>query len=166
MFFRAGVILQVVSVIAISFTIYFSYDVLVALGLILMQAKVVAKKLVRVELPFVPGVTQGCKLDVPSYRVAEEMADDTALPLLVGKALLHKLDTFLSRYCDTICSQCDGSIGCYNALGWYVKVVATLIVVFATLGLSVSSVGLWVILVSVKLPFWLVAAFSSGVRMT
>ena len=41
-----------------------------------MQAKVVAKKLVGVELPFVPGVTQGCKLDVPSYRVAEEIADD------------------------------------------------------------------------------------------
>lgn len=90
----------------------------------------------------------------------------TALPLLVGKALLHKLDTFLSRYRDAIFRQYDGSISWYNALGWHVKIVAPLIVVFAALGLSVSSVGLWVILVSVKLPFWLVAAFSSGVRMT
>jgi hypothetical protein len=34
----------------------------------------------------------------------------TALPLLVGKALMHKLDTFLSRYRDAIFRQYDGSI--------------------------------------------------------
>jgi len=49
---------------------------------------------------------------------------------------------------------------------WHVKIVVGLIVVFAALGLSVSSVGLWVILLSVKLPLWIVAVFSSGVQMT
>jgi hypothetical protein len=53
MFFRTGVILQVVSAIAIGLTMSFGYDVLVALGLILMQAKVVAQKLVAVVLPSV-----------------------------------------------------------------------------------------------------------------
>jgi hypothetical protein len=53
MFFRTGVSLQVVSAIAIGLTMSFGYDVLVALGLIPMQAKVVAQKLVAVELPSV-----------------------------------------------------------------------------------------------------------------
>ena len=53
MLFRTGVSLQVVSAIAIGLTMSFGYDVLVALGLVLMQAKVVAQKLVAVELPSV-----------------------------------------------------------------------------------------------------------------
>ena len=53
MLFRTGVSLQVVSAIAIGLTMSFGYDVLVALGLVLMQAKVVAQKLVAVALPSV-----------------------------------------------------------------------------------------------------------------
>ena len=143
---------------------YFRFDVLVALGLILMQAKIVAKKLVAVELKSV--VAQLKAVGSTFLRIKVLKKWPMTLPHLVGKALLRKLDTFLSRYRDAIFRQYDRSISWYNAMVWHVKIVVALIVVFAALGLSVSSVGLWVILLSVKLPLWIVPAFSSGVQMT
>lgn len=108
MLFRTGVFLLVVSVIAISLTMYFRFDVLVALGLILMQAKIVAKKLVAVELKSV--VAQLKAVGSTFLRIEVLKKWPMTLPHLVGKALLRKLDTFLSRYRDTIFRQYDRSI--------------------------------------------------------
>ena len=51
MLLRALTILVVVASISVGLTVCFGQDVLVALGLILIQLKVIAKKLVSVELP-------------------------------------------------------------------------------------------------------------------
>ncbi|NNL19224.1 MAG: hypothetical protein HKP37_10840 [Boseongicola sp.] len=166
MFLRALLILLVVGSVSISLTMYFGTDVLVALGLILVQLKVLAKKLVSVELP---SILAWLKTETATFfriELLKKWAMTSALPLLVGNALLRKIDAFLSRYHDAIRRQYDALLTWYNALEWYEKIVMTLIMVFAALGLSVSSIGLWLILFSVKLPFWLVAAFSSFVQMT
>jgi hypothetical protein len=56
-------------------------------------------------------------------------------------------------------------MGWYGGLEWYEQLVAALIVIFATLALSVSSIGLWVILFSVKLPFMIAAGVGALWRM-
>lgn len=166
MFLRAVFILLIVGSVSIGLTVYFGTDVLVALGLILVQAKVVAKKLMSVELP---SILAWLKTETSTFfriELLKKWAMTTALPLLVGNALLRKIDGFISRYRQSIRRQYDALIGWYSALEWYEKIVMTLIMVFAALGLSVSSIGLWLILFSVKLPFWLVAAFTSFTQMT
>ena len=166
MFLRAVFILLFVASVSIGLTMYFGTDVLVALGLILVQMKVVAKKLMAVELP---SILAWLKTEASAFfriEILKKWAMTTALPLLVGNALLRKIDAFLSRYREAIRRQYDTLIAWYSALEWYEKIVMTLIMVFAALGLSVSSIGLWLILFSVKLPFWLVAAFSSFMQMT
>ena len=166
MFLRALLILVVVGSVSIGLTMYFGNEVLVALGLILIQLKVVAKKLVSVELP---SILTWLKTETSTFfriELLKKWAMTTALPLLVGNALLRRIDAFISRYREAIRRQYDGLLTWYNNLEWYEKIVATLIAVFAALGLSVSSLGLWLILFSVKLPFWLVAAFSSTMQMT
>ena len=166
MFLRAVFILLIVGSVSIGLTMYFGTDVLVALGLIFVQLKVVAKKLVAVELP---SVLAWLKTETSTFfriEIFKKWAMTTALPLLVGNALLRKIDSFLTRYRAAIRRQYETLTTWYSALEWYEKIVMTLIMVFAALGLSVSSIGLWLILFSVKLPFWLVAAFSSFVQMT
>ncbi len=145
---------------------FFGQDVLVALGLLLVQLKIVAKKLVSVELPSVLAWLKHETALFFRIELIKKWAMTTALPLLVGNALLRKFEAFLSRYRNAIRQNYMSLIAWYRGLEWHVKIVAALIVLFATLGLSVTSLGLWLILFSVKLPFWLVAAFSSTLQMT
>lgn len=166
MLLRAILLLLFVGSVSIGLTMYFGSEVLVALGLILVQLKVVAKKLMSVELPAVLGWLKAETAMFFRIELLKKWAMTTAFPLLVGSAILRKIDAVLSRYRAAIKTQYDALIGWYSALDLHIKIIATLIVLFATLGLSVSSIGLWLILFSVKLPFWLVAAFSSFVQMT
>lgn len=166
MFWRALAILIVVGSVSVGLTLYFGQDVLVALGLILVQLKVLAKKLVSVELP---AVLSWLKTETSAFfrvELIKKWMMTTALPLLIGKVMLRKFDAWIGRYREALSRQYGSLMGWYDGLATHEKVVATLIVVFAMLGLSVSSLGLWLILFSVKLPFWLVAAFTSLGKMT
>ena len=166
MFWRALVILIVVGSVSVGLTVYFGQDVLVALGLILVQLKILAKKLVSVELP---AVLTWLKIETSAFfrvELIKKWLMTTAFPLLIGNAMLRKFDAWVGRYREALRLQYQALIGWYDGLATHEKVVATLIVVFAMLGLSVSSVGLWLILFSVKLPFWLVAALTSFGKMT
>lgn len=166
MFWRALFILLVVGSVSVGLTIYFGNEVLVALGLILVQLKVLAKKLVAVELP---SILTWLKAETSAFfrvELLKKWMMTTAMPLLVGNAVLRKLDGWIKRYRDSIRARYDRLLSWYMGLERHEKFVATLIVVFAALGLSVSSIGLWLILFSVKLPFWLVAAVTSLGQMT
>ncbi|MEM8740733.1 MAG: hypothetical protein AAGE13_04475 [Pseudomonadota bacterium] len=46
----------------------------------------------------------------------------------------------------------------YRGLGRIERVLAALVILFATIALSVTSLELWLILFSVKLPLWAAAA--------
>ncbi len=88
------------------------------------------------------------------------------MPLLIGNALLKKFTNFVKVYREALRGHYDGLLNWYAGLDLPVKIVTALIVLFALLGLSVTSLGLWLILFSVKLPFWLLAAFTSAAKMT
>ena len=53
----------------------------------------------------------------------------------------------------------------YRKLHWGEKLLAALIILFATLALSVTSLGLWLILFSVKMPLWIAAVATAFGRM-
>ena len=80
------------------------------------------------------------------------------MPLMMGPVLRRHIEQVVARYRSLVADRYGRLMAWYNHLEWYEKTIAALIVLFATLGLSVSSLGLWLILFSVKLPFWLIAA--------
>ena len=165
MLLRAILILIVVIAISGALTMYFGQDVLVALGLILIQLQVIGKKLVSIELP---SILAWLKTETAMFfriELLKKWLMTTGMPLLLGKAMLNRVEAFLARYRDAISSQYRTMMDWYGGLDRPVQVVAALIVVFAALGLSVSSLGLWLILFSVKLPFWFVAFVTSTGRM-
>lgn len=161
MLVRALAILFLMVAASYAATVYFGQEVLIALGLILVQLKVLGKKIISVELP---SVLAWLKYETTNFfriELLKKWLMTTALPLLVGRAALRRLTNFLKRYQKAMKAHYDSLLAWYGALDGPVKVIAALIVVFAALALSVSSIGLWLILFSVKLPFWVLATVTS-----
>ena len=165
MFLRALALLILVIGASILLTWYFGADVLLALGLILTQLKVLGQKIVSVE---VPAILVWLKTQTAAFFRVELLKKyfySSIVPLLMGPAIKRRVEAFLTRYKDAVRARYDALITWYSALEWYEKTVAALIVLFAMLALSVSSLGLWLILFSVKLPFWVIAGFAAFGRM-
>jgi hypothetical protein len=165
MLVRALLVLFFVASFSVGLTFYFGHDILVAFGLILVQLKIVAKKLVSVELPT---LLVWLKVEAAAFfriELLKKWALTTALPLLIGNALLKKFAAFIKSYRTALRGHYDGLLNWYSELDLPVKIIAALVVLFAMLGLSVTSLGLWLVLFSVKLPFWLLAAFTSAVKV-
>ncbi|WGW02289.1 hypothetical protein [Tropicibacter oceani] len=139
-------------------TWYFGKEVLIALGLILVQIKVLSKKLWMVEWPvfLIWLKAQGAAF----FRVEllKKWLMSTVLPLVMGRALLRRLRGFVERYLVGITALHARLLAWFAGLSRVEKVLAWGILLSGTLALSVTSLGLWLILFSVKVPLWLVAA--------
>lgn len=163
---RAFALLFAVVALSYAATVYFGSEVLIALGLILTQLKIIAKKLVTLELPM---VLAWLKLQAAAFfrvELIKKWFMTTVLPLLVGSALLRRMAGFLARYRAAVRRRYRRMLRWYRRLHPVEKALAALIILFAMLALSVTSLGLWLILFSVKLPIWLAAAAAALGRMT
>lgn len=165
MFLRALAILVVVVAASLALTWYLGAEVLLALGLILTQIKIIAKKLTSVELPAILAWLKAEASTFLRIELLKKWATTSLVPLLVGGALLRRIERWTASYKEAVIAQYEAMFDWYRGLEWYEKTVAALIVLFLTLALTVSSLGLWLILFSVKLPFWVIASLSALGRM-
>lgn len=157
MLLRALFILLIVIGLSVAATLYFGDHVLIALGLILIQIKLLFKKVLQVELAL---VVAWFKMHGPAFLKSDlpkKWITGSVLPLLLGKPLMRRIGAWTNGLRADLRRRYMGLMRWYRALGRVEKAVAWLIVLFATVALSVSSIGLWLILFSVKLPFWFVA---------
>lgn len=152
-----------VSVVA---TLYFGQEVLVALGLILTQLKVLAKKLVGLELPAILAWLKFQTTSFFRFELIKKWFVTTLLPLLLGKAALRRIASFTARYRRMVRARYMRLLRWYRRLHWGEKILAAMIILAATIALSVTSVGLWLILFSVKLPLWIAAVAVALWKMT
>ncbi len=166
MLVRALFLLVVFVALSGAATWYFGHEVLIALGLILTQIKVLMKKLVGVELPvlFVWLKTQGAMF----FRVEliKKWIMTSVLPLMLGKALLRRIQLLVKGYLEGVQLRYARLLAWFNRLSPLERAVAWMVILFASLALSVTSMGLWLILFSVQLPLWLVAAGGAALRLT
>lgn len=165
MFWRALFLLALVVALSILLTLWLGDEVLIALGLILVQLKVIGQKVVSIELP---AVLVWLKTQAALFfriELIKKWVMTTVLPMIMGSALRNRLDAFFKRFKAAAADRYTRMMDWYRGLEWYEQLVAALIVVFATLALSVSSIGLWVVLFSVKLPFMIAAGVGAMWRM-
>lgn len=165
MLLRALVLLVIVIGLSVLATLHFGQDVLIALGLILTQIKVIAKKLAGIELPAVLAWVKAQAEVFLRIELFKKWLSTTLIPLLLGNAVIRRIERFLGRYKMAVRHRYMALLRWYRALEWYEKVVAALIILFAALALSVSSIGVWLILFSVKLPLWVIAVTAAFGRM-
>jgi len=165
MFIRALSLLVAAIALSWAATVYFGADVLIALGLILTQTKVIAKKLMQIEIASILAWLKVQGSVFLKIELIKKWIMTTVLPLVVGSAVLRKIARFIGRYREAIQIRYAAMMGWYSGLHPTEKTLAALIILFATIALSVTSLGLWLILFSVKLPIWLAAAAAAFWRM-
>lgn len=139
---------------------YFGEAVIVAFGLLLVQLKLLSKKITLMDLTMVWGwikLQGGVFLRI---ELIKKWIMTTLVPLLVGKATLRRLASFIHGYSAALKARYARLLNWYAQLGWIEKSLAAAIVLFATVALGVSTIGLWLVLFSVKIPLWL-AAFAA-----
>ncbi len=164
MLLRAFALLFVAVVLSWSATMYFGDEVLIAFGLILIQAKVFAKKLVQLELPIFLVWLKAQAGAFLRIELVKKWLMTTIVPLLVGKAVLRRLAAYLSGYRLRVRRRYERVLHWYDSIHPVEKIVAAIILLSATLALSVTSLGLWLIFFSVKLPLWIMAVAAGVLR--
>ncbi len=165
MFWRAVLLLVLVTALSVALTLWFGDEVLIALGLILLQLKVIGQKIVSIELPAVLVWLKTQSRLFLRIELLKKWLMSSFAPLIMGSALRNRLEAIFARFKAAAQARYQAMMGWYSGLEWYEKLVAAMIVVLATLSLSVSSIGLWVILFSVKLPFMIAAGVGALWRM-
>lgn len=165
MFLRALALLVLAVGLSLAATIYFGHEVLIALGLILTQAKIVAKKLASLELPAMLAWLKTQATAFFQFELLKKWFMTTLLPLLLGKAVLRRLAAWIGAYTAALTERYLGMLRWFRNLHPAEKLIAAVAILFATLALSVTSLGLWLILFSVKLPLWVAAAVTAAGRM-
>lgn len=162
---RAVLLLSFVLGASAYLTWHFGADVLLALGLILTQLKILGQKLLSIELPAILVWLKTQTAAFFRFELIKKYFYSAVVPLLMGPVVKRRIEAFLTRYKSAMRSRYDALITWYNSLEWYEKTFAAIVVLAAMLGLSVTSLGLWLVLFSVKLPFWVIAAASATGRM-
>lgn len=153
-----GILLLIAAVgFSIAATLHFGQDVLIALGLILTQLKVIAKKLAGTELAAILFWLRAQAAVFLRIELIKKWLMTSFLPLILGSAALRRIAAFTANYRRAIRRRYMGLLRWYRRLGKFEKLLAALIILFATIALSVSSIGLWLILFSVKIPLWIAA---------
>ncbi|MDA7424716.1 hypothetical protein [Thalassococcus lentus] len=162
---RAVVILVLVIGLSIGATWYFGAEVLIALGLIATQIKVLFKKLAMIEWP---ALILWLKTQTAAFfrvELLKKWLMSTAMPLVLGRTVLRRISAALRGYLSGVTRRFESMMEWFRGLGPMEKALAWAIILFATLGLSVTSLGLWLVLFSVQLPLWVVAAAASFGKM-
>ncbi len=165
MFWRAVLLLVLVTALSVALTLWFGDEVLIALGLILLQLKVIGQKIVSIELPAVLVWLKTQSRLFLRIELIKKWVMSSFVPLIMGSALRNRLEAIFAGFKVAAQDRYQRMMTWYSGLEWYEQLVAALIVILATLSLSVSSIGLWVILFSVKLPFMIAAGVGALWRM-
>ena len=153
-----GILLLIAAIgFSIAATQHFGQDVLIALGLILTQLKVIAKKLAGTELAAILFWLKAQASIFLRIELLKKWFMTSLLPLLMGKAMLRRIASFTAQYRKRARRRYMRLLRWHRDLGKWEKLLAALIILFATVALSVTSIGLWLILFSVKIPLWIAA---------
>jgi len=158
MLLRAIILLVCFVSLSVAATMHFGQDILIALGLILTQTKLIAKKLAALELPIVLAWLKTQAGMFFRIELLKKWIMTSIVPLVVGNTLLRRIAVFTGQYRTAIKMRHARLLEWYGGLNIVEKCVIALVILCATIAVSVSSLGLWLILFSVKLPLWIVAA--------
>ncbi len=161
---RALLFLFLVAAISIAATLAFGERILVALGFLLVQVKVLAGKLRGLRLSEVAAWVKLHGTGFFRKDLLMKWLTTYAAPLLLGKAIYRRIASLIGQARAAVGQRYSDMMGWYNARGTVERAILALVVLLATLALSVTSLGLWLILFSVKFPLWVIAAFMAALK--
>ena len=165
MLLRTFLLLLLAIAASVGATLYFGESIVVAFGVLLVQLKLLSKKVALLDFAVIWAWIKVQGGTFFRIELIKKWVMTTVVPLLVGKATLRRLAGFIRGYTSALRARYDALLDWYGDLGWIEKALAAAVVILATLALGVSTIGLWLVLFSVKIPLWLAAFAATMGRM-
>jgi len=165
MLIRALAIAAALLVVSVSLTRIFGVEILVALGLLLTQLKVIAGKSGSFLLATLPAWIKMQGANFLKIELAKHWVTKSLLPMLIGAGLQRRISGWTGRLTTGFRARSARLGAWYRDLspGW--RVLGIGVALLTVLALSVTSLGLWLFVFSVQVPIWIAAAFGTIGRM-
>ena len=161
MIFRTTALLILLIAVSVVLTYAIGEKVLVALGVALIQLQILTKKLFALEWA---AIVLWLKTNTALFlrvELLKKWATTSVLPLFMGSVLRRRVSALIGVLQNSIRSRYDALLAWYDQLNGIEKALTALVLIAAIFALSVSSLGLWLILFSIKMPLWIVAFFAA-----
>lgn len=161
MIYRTLALLIVLIAVSVGLTYAIGEKVLVALGIVLVQLQILTKKLFTIEWA---AIVLWLKTNTTLFlrvELLKKWATTSVLPLFMGSVLRRRVSAWLGMLQFSIRSRYDALLAWYDKLNALEKALTALVLIAALFALSVSSLGLWLVLFSIKMPLWIVAFFAA-----
>lgn len=164
MLLRATSLLVLLVAVSVLLSYVVGEKVLIALGLLFLQIQILAKKAITLEWPAVVLWLKANTALFLRVEILKKWITTSIVPLIMGSVLRRRIASWGAFVRDAIAGRYTSLMTWYGELGRVEKVLTALIMLAAMLALSLSSVGLWLILFSVKAPIWVLAVLATLAR--
>ena len=162
---RALAILMLLVLASLSLSYAFGAEVLAALGMIFVQLKIIFGKLGAVTAKSVVVWLKAQGVNFARVEVAKRWFLKSLLPLIIGASMQRRISAWVSNFAEGVRLRKAWLMAHYQDWPPAVKVIAILCTLFAILALSLSTMSLWLLIFSVQVPIWILAATGSLWRM-
>ena len=161
MIYRTTALLIVLIAVSGALTYAIGEKVLVALGVVLIQLQILTKKLFVIEWAAIVLWLKTHTALFLRVELLKKWATTSVLPLFMGSVLRRRMSVWIDVLQFSIRSRYDAVLAWFDKLNSLEKTLAAFVLIAAIFALSVSSLGLWLVLFSIKMPLWIVAFFAA-----
>lgn len=162
MILRALALLVLLAGVSATLSWWSGAEVLAALGLMLTQAKVVGAKLLAVGGRGALGWLKAQGINFARVELAKRWVLKSLVPLLIGAANQRRIAAAVQALREATRARYEAMMAWYAALPRRMRILAIAVAMAATLVLAVTTMSLWLVLFSVQLPIWIIAAVSAS----
>ncbi|MEO0914791.1 MAG: hypothetical protein AAFY59_17715 [Pseudomonadota bacterium] len=162
---RALLLLGFLATASIGLTYFLGAEILAALGMILAQLKIVLAKAASLSSGVVLNWLKAQGINFARVEIAKRWFLKSLLPLILGAALQRQIASAFGRGKEIVARRQAALMGWYRELPKPARWAVLALGIVAMLGLTMSSLGLWVLVFTVQVPIWLVAAGSAGLQV-
>ncbi len=161
MFIRALAILFLLIAASVALSFAFGAEVLAAVGLILSQLKIVLAKVGALSWKGAVVWLKAQGVNFARVEVAKRWFLKSLLPLIIGASMQRRISQLFDRFLTGFRKRRDAMMDTYRGWPKPVRIVTVLAAVAAVLALTITTMSVWLIVISVQLPIWIIAASGS-----
>ncbi|MSU91432.1 hypothetical protein GE300_17775 [Rhodobacteraceae bacterium 2CG4] len=158
MLLRALILLGLVASASVALSYMFGAEVLAALGMIISQAKIVLAKTLSIGSKGLVLWLKAQGMNFARVELAKRWVLKSLVPMLIGAANQRRIAGFVAAFKTAATGRYRSMMAWYKQLPLAVRVISVLIAMCATLALAITSMSLWLLIFSVQVPFWIIAA--------
>lgn len=162
MLLRATLILVALIALSVGLGLMVGNEVLAALGAMLAQAKVILGKAASLSGAAVLTWLKAQGINFARVEIAKRWFLKSLIPLVIGAAAQRRIANAVGAYVAAFKARSGAASARFKAQPLWIKAAAIVAMLVATAALTMSTLSLWLLVFSVKLPIWAYAGLGAA----